>query len=205
MHQLARIEVVIAVRCREPSATKEVTVGAPQHHSIVGDWVPLNLRVVEPAREHEAKPHERVEQRVAPQSRAALNHSLVDHRILDAGSAAEVHERQLLGAWSAVVRPHHFLGQSRALVDGPVDSCCDAYMRLHHLLVLARQAANTAPVHRQECQIRVGIRQTTSSVTRTRHVDAGARLRRRHRYHPVSQYRLYHVVPLLGVVDALPM
>ena len=205
VHQLVGIEVVIAVRCREPSAAKEVTVGAPQHDRIVRDWVPLNLSVVEPAREHQAKAHERVEQRVAPKSRAALNHPLVDHRILDAGSAAEVHERQLLGARSAVVSPHHLLWQGRALVDCPVDRSCDANMRLHHLLVLARQAANTAPVHRQECQIRVGIRQATSSVTGARHVDAGARLRRRHRYHSVSQYRLYHVVPLLGVVDALPM
>ena len=205
MHQLARIEVVIAVRCREPSATKEVTVRTPQHDRIVGDRVPLNLRVVEPPRKHEAKAHEGVEQRVGPQRRAALNHPLVHYRVLNGRSSAEVHERQLLGARVAMVRPHHLLRQGRPLVDCPVDRSCDAYMSLHHLLVLARQAANTSAVHRQECQIWVGIRQTTSSVTGTRHVDARARLRCRHRYHSVSQYRLYHVVPLLGVVAALPM
>ena len=78
-------------------------------------------------------------------------------------------------------------------------------MGLHHLLVLARQAANTSAVHRQECQIRVGIRQATSSVASARHVDARACLRCRHRNHTVSQYRLYHVVPLFVVATALPM
>ena len=110
VHQLACIEVVIAVGRREPSAAKEVTVGTPQHDRIVGDWVPLNLRVVEPTRKHEAEPHESVEQRVGPQRRAALNHPLVHDRVLDGRSPAEVHERQLLGARVSVVRPHHLLG-----------------------------------------------------------------------------------------------
>ena len=205
VHQLACIEVVIAVGRREPSTAKEVTVGTPQHDRIVRDWVPLNLRVVEPTRKHEAEAHEGVEQRVGPQSRAALNHPLVHDRVLNGRSPAQVHERQLLGARVSVVRPHHLLGQSRALVDCPVHGRCDAYMRLHHLGILARQAANTSAVSRQECQIRVGIRQTSSSVTSARHVDACACLRCRHRNHTVSQYRLYHVVPLFVVATALPM
>ena len=110
VNQLARIEVVVAVGRREPSTAKEVTVGTPQHDRIVRDWVPLNLRVVEPPRKHEAKAHEGVEQRVGPQSRAALNHTLVHDRVLNGRSPAQVHERQLLGARVSMVRPHHLLG-----------------------------------------------------------------------------------------------
>ena len=110
VHQLACIEVVVAVGRREPSTAKEVTVGTPQHDRIVRDWIPLNLRVVEPTRKHEAEPHEGVEQRVGPQSRAALNHPLVHYRVLNGRSPAQVHERQLLGARVSMVRPHHLLG-----------------------------------------------------------------------------------------------
>ena len=80
--QLRRINVIIAVGRGEADAAKEVAIGAPQHHGILRDGIPLHRAAAHQPWSHEAEAHKRVNQGVDPQGVATLQEAVINHGLI---------------------------------------------------------------------------------------------------------------------------
>ena len=203
VHKVDRVDVVVAVRRAEADATEQVAVRAPQHDRVVRHRVPLDSTVADHARQHQPEPHEGVEQRVGPQRRLPFDHPVVDDRVVDDCRLTQPHERFGVSVGLLPVRPDNFLRQRCAFRDRPVDRRRDADVSLHHLLKLALQARDAAPIHRHERQVRVSVGQASPEVTRPDDVRALRHLLPADDVAPAVDDRSYHVRSLL-VVDGPP-
>ena len=172
VNELVRVEVVVAVRGREPRPAEQVAVRFPEHDRVVRHWVPLDRAARQHTREHEAEPHEGVEERVRPEGRLALDHPVVDDRVVDARGLTEVHKGLLLDPRLVAVRPHDLLGEGRALRDRPVDRRGDADVGLHHLLELALQARDAAPLGGDEREVGVRVWEAAAVVASSDQIGA---------------------------------
>ena len=202
MHQVDRVDVVVAVRRAEADAAEQVAVRLPKHHRVVRHRVPLDRTVADHARQHQPEPHEGVKQRVRPQRRLPLDHSVVDHRVVDDSRFAQPHEGLGVSVGLVAVRPDHLLRQRGPFRDRPIDRRRDADVRLHHLLKLALQACDAAPIHRHERQVRVSVRQAAPEVSRADDVRALRHLLPADDVAPAVDDRSYHVRSLREVVGA---
>ena len=170
--ELVRVEVIVAVRGREPRPAEQVAVGFPEHDRVVRHWVPLDRAARQHTREHEAEPHEGVEERVGPQCDLALDHAVVDDRVVNARRLTEVHEGLLLDPRLVAVRPDDLLREGRALRDRPVDRRGDADVGLHHLLELALQARDAAPLGGDEREVGVRVWEAAAVVASSDQIGA---------------------------------